>query len=232
MMKKQLLRRIGFFEKISEKSLASLESITKIKNVDKNEILYYEGDVLKWVCLLVSGHLELYKMDKNDNELFLCYVDSRLKGARLINACGAFKPYEAAASVRGIEPSVVALIEMEPLALLVKQDIEISNAFLSAFMDKAIVFKNFINFKEVYDSTSRVGYLLHTELERFNKTQRQVIAHELNIKLETLSRILQKMQQQGLLSKDQRGDLYINDKFTFATLFGNVKMAKIQGSIS
>ena len=88
---------------------------------------------------------------------------------RLINAFGSFKPYEAAASVRGIEPSVVAFIELESLELLIKQDIEISNAFLSAFMDKVIVFKNFINFKEVYDSTSRVGHLLYTELERFNK---------------------------------------------------------------
>ena len=171
-------------------------------------------------------------MDKNDNELFLCYVESRAKGVRLINAFGSFKPYEAAASVRGIEPSVVAFIELESLELLIKQDIEISNALLSAFMDKVIVFKNFINFKEVYDSTSRVGHLLYTELERFNKVQRQVIAHELNIKLETLSRILQKMQQQGLLSKDEYGDLQINDKHTFASLFGNVKMAKIQGSIS
>ncbi|WP_295740158.1 Crp/Fnr family transcriptional regulator [uncultured Helicobacter sp.] len=231
-MKKQSLRHIGDFEHISEKSLKSLESITKIRQIDKNEILYYEGDLLKWACMLISGRLELYKMDKNDNELFLCYVESRAKGVRLINAFGSFKPYEAAASVRGIEPSVVAFIELESLELLIKQDIEISNAFLSAFMDKVIVFKNFINFKEVYDSTSRVGHLLYTELERFNKVQRQVIAHELNIKLETLSRILQKMQQQGLLGKDEYGDLQINDKHTFASLFGNVKMAKIQGSIS
>lgn len=226
-MKKRALRCIGAFSQMSESSLQALETITTIKQVDKNAILYYEGEWLQCAYLLVSGHVELYKMDKNDNELFLCYVNNKAKGVRLINAFGSFAPYEVAASVRGIEASVVALIELKGLDSLIRQDIEISNAFLSEFMDKVMVFKNFINFKEVYDSTSRVGYLLYTELERFNKTQRQVIAHELNIKLETLSRILQKMQQQGLIAKNPRGELYINDEHAFMTLFGGVKIAKV-----
>lgn len=131
------------------------------------------------------------KWDQNNNELFLCYVSSE-EDVRLINSFGNFEPYIASASVHSLRTSTILLLELHLLADLVSEYLDISNALLREFMGKNIVFKNFINFKEIYDSTARVAYILRTQLDYFNKVQRQTIARELNIKIETLSRILQK----------------------------------------
>ncbi|MCX2716564.1 Crp/Fnr family transcriptional regulator [Helicobacter sp. MIT 21-1697] len=227
-MKKKALRSIGVFSNLSEESLNELESITKLQYIERNAILHYEGELLQSASLIARGCVELYRMDKNDNEMFLCYVNNKSKGARLINAFGSFEPYIASANVRGVEPSEIVLLDLTRLAQLVASNIEISNALLSEFMDKAIVFKNFINFKETYDSTSRVAYILYNQIEYFNQKQRQVIARELNIKLETLSRILQKMFQQGLIAKNEQNDVYIKDKDAFIKFYGDAKISHIK----
>lgn len=210
-MNKSRLLNIGVFTHLSERSLESLEAIAKWRYIEKNAILHYEGESVDSVCLLASGKVELYKMDKNDNELFLCYVDSCRDSNRLINAFGSFKPYVASANVRAVEPSEVVLLELISMYRLVNSNVEIANAILSEILDKMIVFKNFINFKGVYDSTSRVAYLLKTNLTYFNQMQRQRVAYELGIRLETLSRILQKMLKDGLIGKDVYGNFYIKD---------------------
>lgn len=220
-MKKRALKLV--FAQMSEKSLESLEVITKLRYVEKNGILHYEGEIIDYACFLARGKVEIYKMDKNDNELFLCYVDCLSQGKRLINAFWDFVSYETNANVKGAEPSEIVMIELDKLSVLVQKNLEISNAIMREFMDKTIVFKNFVNFQTIYDSASRVAYFLYTRIDYFNQTQRQIIARELNIQIETLSRILQKMFQQGLIAKDEHNDIYIKDTTLFIKIFGNMK---------
>lgn len=220
--KKEILLSIGAFKHLSNAALELIEGIAKLRHIQKDDILHYEGDVVDCAYLLVSGRVELYRMDKHDNELFIGYVDAKQSGFRLINTLGTFAPYEAASSVRGMENSEILLLDLAQLSHLVSQNIDISNAFVSLLMDKMASFKHFINFRESYDRTSYVAYMLYTDILRFNHTQRQVIARELNIKLETLSRILQKLQTQGLIDKDSRGNICINDRESFKSAFSNV----------
>ncbi|WP_290143093.1 Crp/Fnr family transcriptional regulator [Helicobacter japonicus] len=189
-MKKRALKLV--FAQMSEKSLESLEAITKLHYVEKNGILHYEGEIIDYACFLARGKVEIYKMDKNDNELFLCYVDCLSQGKRLINAFGDFVSYETNANVKGAEPSEIVMIELDKLSVLVQKNLEISN-------------------------------FLYTRIDYFNQTQRQIIARELNIQIETLSRILQKMFQQGLIAKDEHNDIYIKDTTLFTKIFGNMK---------
>lgn len=229
-MKQKALCSIGAFARLSEKSLQSLEAITKLRYIEKNAILYYEGEHVRDVYLLARGKVEIYKIDRNGNELFLYYIDgsldrglnASLKTPRLINTFGSFATYEAYSSVRGVCPSEIVSFDIESLGRLVGSNIEIAHAFLTECMQTNVILNEFINLKEVYDSTSRVAYFLQTKLDYFNYSQRQLIARELNIKLETLSRILQKMQMQGLIAKDRHGDIYIKDSAALSALCGNV----------
>lgn len=208
---------------MSEESLESLIAIARLHYLERNAILHYEGELINYACFLARGKVELYKMDKNDNELFLCYVDDSAQGKRLINAFGDFVPYETAANVRGIRPSEIVIFELDKLHSLALNNIEISNALMREFMDKMIVFKNVVNFREIFDSASKVAYFLYTKLDYFNQMQRQIIARELNIKIETLSRILHKMFQQGIIAKNEHNEIYIKDPALFVNLYGNVK---------
>lgn len=217
-MKIDTINSIKSFKSLGKESLEALSKIAKIKIVDKDSILYYEGEKIEHAYFLVDGFLELYKMDQNNNELFLCYVSSE-EDARLINSFGSFEPYVASASVHSLGTSTVLLLDLYLLADLVSEYLDISNALLKELMSKNVVFKNFINFKEIYDSTTRVAYILHTRLDYFNKVQRQTIARELNIKIETLSRILQKMFQQGLIYKDNKGQICISNKAEFERIY-------------
>lgn len=226
-MKQKALRSIGAFSTMKESSIKSLESIARLRQIEKDSILYYEGEKLEYAYMLVRGRVELYRMDQDDNEVFLCYVDDKSKEARLINAFGSFDSYEAAASVRGLETSEIILMPLNALKQLVQNNAEIASAFLGEFMDKVMIFKRYVNFNEMYDSTTRVAYLLQTQLERFNRVQRQVIARELNIKLETLSRILQKMLAQGFIQKNKYGDIRIKDSQIFNAMCENIKLPQV-----
>ena len=222
-MKRRALGLISVFAHMSEESLESLIAIARLHYLERNAILHYEGELINYACFLARGKVELYKMDKNDNELFLCYVDDSAQGKRLINAFGDFVPYETAANVRGIRPSEIVIFELDKLHSLALNNIEISNALMREFMDKMIVFKNVVNFREIFDSASKVAYFLYTKLDYFNQMQRQIIARELNIKIETLSRILHKMFQQGIIAKNEHNEIYIKDPALFVNLYGNVK---------
>ncbi len=69
-MKKKALRSIGVFSNLSEESLNELENITKLQYIERNAILHYEGELLQSASFIARGCVELYKMDKNDNEMF------------------------------------------------------------------------------------------------------------------------------------------------------------------
>ncbi|WP_334094859.1 hypothetical protein [Helicobacter typhlonius] len=47
-----------------------------------------------------------------------------------------------------------------------------------------------------------------------------MIARELNIQTESLSRILQKMFQQDVVAKNEHNEIYIKDSALFAKLYG------------
>ena len=218
-MKVDAITSIDSFSYLRSESLEALSEIAKIKTLEKTQVLYYEGEKLDDAYFLVKGKVEIYKMDNNDNELFLCYVGDTQKGKNLINAFGDFQSYRASASVRSLEMSTILLLDLTSLSSLVASYPDICMALLREFMNKLIVAKTFINFQEIYDSTSKVAYILCTQLDYFNKVQRQVIARELNIKIETLSRILQKMLHQGLIYKDERGEICLSNQDLLEKLY-------------
>ena len=58
-MKKKALRSIGVFSNLSEESLNDLENIKKLKYIERNAILHYEGELLQSTSLIARGCVEL-----------------------------------------------------------------------------------------------------------------------------------------------------------------------------
>lgn len=222
MDKVSVLRSMECFCNLNNEIILEISKSAKLFNLQTGNILYYEGELLDSAFFLHNGCIEVYKMNYLDKEHFLFYVDDKLCDKRIINTFCTLKPYISCANARALQNSVIISIEFSKIQTLSKKYIELSNVFLSETLNKISTLKNIINFQNMLDSTTKVAYILLNDLARFNRTQRQMIARELNMQTETLSRILQKMFSQKLIDKDNFGNVYIKNISSFNEAFKSI----------
>ena len=65
------LTDITLFSNLDEHDLKELEKISKIIEVDKNDIIFYQGDKSNFLYLLIRGEAKIYRVDNKGNELIL-----------------------------------------------------------------------------------------------------------------------------------------------------------------
>ena len=79
------LEKFWFFDSLSPKELEELKQITHKKSFTKGEILFYLGDTPKYLHLLVSGVVKLYKHDIRENEVVLHNLTAPNLIAEIVN---------------------------------------------------------------------------------------------------------------------------------------------------
>ena len=57
----EILKKIEFFSLLSPKEIELINNSCKIITLNKNNILFYEGEVAKSFYILVQGNLKLYR---------------------------------------------------------------------------------------------------------------------------------------------------------------------------
>ena len=103
------LKEFYFFSTLDEREIEELRKISILKKYSKNEILFYAGDESKYLHLLVSGVVKLYKHDYKDNEILIHNINAPSFIAEIANY--EEKPFPANCSFE--TESQVILIDYE-----------------------------------------------------------------------------------------------------------------------
>jgi len=76
MIIKNIIKSLNFFSCLNENQLDRLIEISTINTYDENYILNYEKTQTKYLYFLINGLAKSYKIDKNENEIFLYYIQN------------------------------------------------------------------------------------------------------------------------------------------------------------
>ena len=216
----EIIKKISFFNHLNNDQIDLIISISRVAKHHKKSILYHENFTNKNLLFLVKGLVEIYKIDKFNNKVFLYYINensmitelSSIKNNRIINCFS---------NVRFLEDSIVLYIDSEKF-----QELFLSKNILTEELIEVILKKNYqlhhiVNRELVFDANAKVAFMLIDDLKMFNKLKRVDISFMLNIQPETLSRVLKSLMRKGIINI-KKGEIVIENKEDLISIFNKV----------
>ena len=194
------LKNIYLFEGLDENTLKKIEAISSIEKLNKNNILFYEGDEPQYLYILLKGIIKLYKVTSVDKELVLKYFHENEFIAEVAN----FEEMDYPATAQAFSNIEILKIDFKKF----KEEI-LLNPSLSFLITKSLINKirnleNLVSMHLVLDSKERVAKYIYENPEDFFTTKNVIIAEILNITPETLSRILRVFKNDDLVNTKEK----------------------------
>jgi CRP/FNR family transcriptional regulator len=192
------LKKIYLFEKLSDGELNKLVSIAQIKKFYANNIIFYAGDSSKYLHILIGGTAEVYKSDYKANKITMHSFNAPAIIAEVANL--EHIPFPA--TCEAIEDCELILIDYVEFEKIFLSDPIVSLQIIKSLTKKIKALESTIDNNLVLDATARVAKFIYQHNDRFKMTKNVNIAKELNIKPETLSRLLKKLKDDNIIDKD------------------------------
>ncbi|PLY08866.1 MAG: Crp/Fnr family transcriptional regulator [Arcobacter sp.] len=194
------LKNIYLFENLDDSIISKLKTISSIEELNKENILFYEGDESKYMYILLKGIIKLYKVTSIDKELVLKYFHEN----ELIAEVANFEEINYPATAQAFTDIKVLKIDFKKF----KEEI-LTNPTLSYLVMKSLITKirnleNIVSMHLVLDSKERVAKYIHDHTEDFFNTKNVIVAEILNITPETLSRILRVFKYEKLIDTKEK----------------------------
>ncbi|QCT94228.1 Crp/Fnr family transcriptional regulator [Caminibacter mediatlanticus TB-2] len=187
------LKQISLFFNIDDNTLNEIASFSKILNFKKDNIIYYEGEKKNYFYGIVNGGVLMY--------------DTDLKGEIIPKnqfGCGDIfglisqiqnKPY--CLSAKTINDTTLIAINYDKFKKYISSP-PFSDRIIKMLSNQIMQEIEF-NKLQKYDTTQRVIYTLLNFPQKFVRKKKYMLAKELNMSPETLSRILSKLKNEGII---------------------------------
>ncbi|MBD3823223.1 MAG: Crp/Fnr family transcriptional regulator [Epsilonproteobacteria bacterium] len=211
-----ILHEIDFFNSLTPEEYQKVSDISTLSSYSKNSILYYEDDTINRIYFLVSGLIKVYKLDKFDNEIFLyhIYKNNMISELTTIDS----KSIYCFSNAEFIEEGVVLSIDFEKFKKEFLQTNILTIKFIEEILAKTHQLQCIVNRELVFDATAKVAYMLSHDLPMFNKLKRQEVSFMLHIQPETLSRVIKRLQRNGIIGIEN-SDIKIIDADKLQAVF-------------
>ena len=216
---KETIRKISFFDNLSEAQIELIASISNVSKYPNKSILYYESDISKSLLFLVEGLIKIYKVDKFDNEIFLyhIYKNSMISELTSLNKSDIY----CFSNAEFTENSIILSVNFAKFQELFLSKNILTMELLEILLKKTHQLQCIVNRELVFDATAKVAFMLTQDLEMFNKLKRQEVSFMLHIQPETLSRVLKKLLRNGTINIEN-GEVTITNKEDLISIFKGV----------
>lgn len=213
------IRKISFFNNLSDEQIDLIASISTESTYSSNSILYYESDENNNLLFLVEGLIKIYKVDKFDNEIFLYHIYKN----SMISELTSIKQNEiyCFSNAEFMEDSTVLSINFNKFKEHFLSKNILTMELLEILLEKTHQLQFIVNRELVFDATAKVAFMLNQDIEMFNKLKRQEVSFMLHIQPETLSRVLKRLTRNGVIVVEN-GDVIIINKDALISIFRGV----------
>ncbi len=191
------LKRVPFFASLDDKLLQRLEAISYTKKYKHGEILFYQGDAVRYLTLLVSGELRLYKITSHDKEITI----HTFSATAMIAEAALLQNREYPATAEFMSDATVILIDAKIFEEEFLNDSKVARAMIGSLSNKVRMLESVIEQSLVMDAEERVKMLINRSLDLLNSMKHYEIAQMLHLTPETLSRVLKRLLQEGVVKK-------------------------------
>jgi len=199
---------IYLFENLKDEQLLRLKQLSSVKEFKKGGMLFFEGDEPKNLYILTEGVLRVFKSDFKGNEVVLKYFYPVSLIAELANLDHI--PYPASAEFEEDSKMIVVNFTAFEKEFLNNPDVLLS--IVKSLTKKLKGLEEVISRSLTMDSTSRVAKFIYENDDLFLELKQNKISAILNITPETMSRVLKKFKDCGIIEFRDRKFRIIDKK--------------------
>lgn len=203
-MIKDMLKNTDIFSSLSDVELQEIVNITLVQKLQKENILFYEGDEADAFYLLLEGKVKLYKTGVKSQEIILHYFSNNAMIAEMATLEGINFPATCKATA---DDTIVAKINKEKFLTILKSNGELPFHIIKSLTKKIKNLELTINRNLIFDATAKVCSFLKENPYSLQTQKNVEIAKILNMAPETFSRTLAKLRDLHILDQENN----IND---------------------
>lgn len=200
--KLKTLRVNPYFDELPEGVLKEIAAQTQLREYERGDMLFWEGDPCAGLHIMESGSVKLYRISPQGRQ----YIISVLTDGATCNEVPAFDGGTNPVNVEALEISRVWVVDALTLRELVKSNPEFALKILSKFGQNLRNLVHKVSEMAFYQVTHRLARLI-TELpvdeSRPHWTQEQLAAR-LGTVREVVSRSLKELEKSGAIRIEDR----------------------------
>ncbi len=211
---RELFERSGLFGGLSEEDLARIEALARLRNLEKGEVIFSYGEEAKGFFLVVEGRVKIYRLSPRGRQQIIHVFGPGEVFAEVALFSGSKYPAWAEA----MEPSKVLFFPREAFLRLIRERPELALnmlALLALRLRKMAALLESIALREVPERLA--AYLLYLRESKGSEVfELEIPKGELAALLgtvpETLSRVLNRFSEKGLIEVSGRKIRILNEE--------------------
>ena len=195
------LRVNPYFDELPAAVLKDIAANTQLREYERGDVLFWEGDPCAGLHILESGSVKLYRVSPQGRQ----YIIAVLTEGATCNEVPAFDGGTNPVNVEALETTRVWVTDAHLLRELVKANPEFALKILSKFGQNLRNFVGKVSEMAFYQVTHRLARLI-TEMDeepRSHWTQEQLAAR-LGTVREVVSRSLRELEKSGAIRMEDR----------------------------
>ncbi len=187
------LRKISLFFNIEDKLLEKISSFCSLKTYKKDEIIFYEGEKKKYFYAIVYGNILMYDVDLKADII----PKSQFGCSDIFGLIAQIQNKPFCLSAKSENESQIIKIDYQKFQNYISSP-PFSDRIIKMLSHNIIEETNFHKLQK-YDAKTRLIYTLLNFPHKFIRKKKYMLAKELNMSPETLSRILSKLKNEGII---------------------------------
>jgi len=187
------LKKISLFFNIEDNILKEISSFSSIKTYKKNEIIFYEGEKKPYFYGIIKGSVLMYDVDLKGNII----PKHKFGCSDIFGLISQIQNKEYCLSAKCEDNSEIIQIDYSKFQKFISNP-PFSDRIIKMLSNQILQEVEFSKLQK-YDATKRVVYALLNFPKRFIRKKKYLLAKELNMSPETLSRILTKLKNKNLI---------------------------------
>ncbi len=201
------LQDFYLFSNLDPTTTQSISKKVKKRKYKRGNIIFYRGDSSDNIHMLVDGTVKLYKYNSVNEEIVLHYLSSQ----SLIGEMATFEGIPYPANCMAENDVEIYSISKDDLLLSLKDNPNIAIDIIASLSKKIKILERSIDLNISKNSTQRVVTLILQNKNIFEELSRVKIASMLNMKQETLSRVIKKLKDSDFI-KIEKKSIHITNK--------------------
>ncbi|MEO2083507.1 MAG: Crp/Fnr family transcriptional regulator [Desulfurobacteriaceae bacterium] len=202
------LRKIPLLSELSEEQLKKILSIATLKKYPKGKVIFTPSQKGEFFYILKKGKVKVFKTAKGKEQILKVFSKPAIFG-EAASFTGSYFP----AWAESLEESEVLVIPRKEFLNLLREDPEIGMKLLSVMAQRLMHLTGVIENLSLKDALSKVSsYILtlYGETGEEITFRTNIAAMELGLTKETVSRMLSKLKEMGIIEK-KRNSIKVKD---------------------
>ncbi|WP_457560790.1 Crp/Fnr family transcriptional regulator [Caminibacter sp.] len=187
------LKKISLFFNIEDFLLKEISSFCSLKNFLKDEIIFFEGEKNNYFYGIVFGQVLMYDADLKGNII----PKNQFGCGDIFGLIAKIQNRPFCLSAKCESESEIVMIDYSKFQKYISSP-PFSDRIIK-MLSNQIVQEIEFNKLQKFDSTKKVVYTLLNFPHKFVKKKKYMLANELNMSAETLSRVLSKLKNEGII---------------------------------